>query len=268
MKSQLHIIAGFKNNRTYLKNSFCTQPFKIGKITEDNTESLMKLMIMSSSPGVLDSDHYNIKIELEEDAKLQLTTQGFQRIFTMQNGAEQNVNVHLQNNASFAYLPHPNVPHKSSQYTGINNIYLRRNHNLLWSDIIKCGRKLCNEEFEFTRFQNITNVYLEDKLVIKENILLEPARRNICVIGQLEDYTHQSSLLYVNNKANNECLMQECRELLLPIDGIEFGISLLVKGFNIRMLGYKGEQLFEIQKRLGFLLGREAKKHQFKASHL
>ncbi len=259
MRSHLHIVAAYKNNKTYLKNSFCMQPFKIGNVTEDKTKNLMKLMIMSSSPGVLDNDDYDIKIEVEKEAQLQVTTQGYQRIFTMQNGAEQTINVHLASNASLSYLPHPNVPHKSSNYTGINNIYLSNSHSLLWSEIITCGRKLCDEEFMFTRFQNITKVYLNNKLVVKENILLEPHKRNIHAIGQLEGYTHQSGLLFINNKADNEYLMYECRELLLPIEGIEFGISELpVNGFTIRMTGHKGEQLFELHKQLAYLLTKEA----------
>lgn len=255
MRSALQITAGFKNNKTYLKKSFCSQPFKLGNVTEDRTKRLMKLMIMSSSPGILDNDNYEINIDVEEEAELQLSTQGYQRLFSMQNGAMQTINVCLQNNASFCYLPHPCVPHKASVYSGINNIYLSNDHCLLWSDIITCGRKLCNEEFQFTLFKNVTSVFVEGKLVIKEKIFLEPLKRNISVIGQMEQFTHQSSLLYINNKVEIEYVIQECKEVLSAVEGIEFGISALpVKGFMVRMLGYKGEQLFEIHNRLASLI--------------
>lgn len=255
MRSALQITAGYKNNKTYLKKSFCSQPFKLGNVTEDTTKSLMKLIIMSSSPGVLDNDNYEINIEIDAEAKLLLLTQGYQRLFSMQNGARQTMNIFLQNNAWFCYLPHPCVPHKASVYQGINNIYLCNHHCLLWSDIVTCGRKLCNEEFEFTFFQNVTSVVIEGKLVIKEKIFLEPLKRNISVIGQMEQFTHQSSLLYLNNKIEIEYLMQECRQLLSAVEGIEFGISELpVKGFVVRMLGHKGEQLFDIHNRLALLI--------------
>jgi urease accessory protein len=258
MKSQLHITAGCRNDKTYLKNSFCTHPFKIGNVTEDKTKSVLKLMMMSSSPGVLDRDEYNIEIEVEENALLQINTQGYQRIFTMQDAAKQITNVRLHNNASLWYLPHPAVPHKHSNYKAVNNIHLKTNHTFCWSEIITCGRKLCNEEFTFTRFQNTTNVYINDKLVVKENLLLQPHITNVSLLGQMEGYTHQSTLLYLDNRVDCEYLMLECREMLLSINGIEFGISQLpVNGFTVRILGYKGEQLFDIQKQLASLLSEE-----------
>lgn len=260
MRSALQITAGYKNSKTYLKKSFCSHPFKLGNVTEDRTRSLMKLMIMSSSPGVLDNDRYAIDIEVEAEAKLQLLTQGYQRLFSMQNGARQTINIYLKNNAAFCYLPHPCVPHKASVYSGVNNVYLCSNHCLLWSDIVTCGRKLCNEEFEFTCFQNVTSVFVEDKLVIKEKIFLEPLKISISVIGQMERYSHQSTLMYLNNKIETEYLMQECRQILSAVEGIEFGISELpVKGFMVRMLGHKGEQLFDLHNRLASVITEKSK---------
>ncbi len=107
MKGQLQITAGYKNNKTFLKRSFFTQPFKIGNVTEDNSKGLLKLMIMSSSPGILDNDNYNTHINIEEGAQLEITTQGCQRIFSMKNAAHQCTNVHVNNNAFLCYLPHP-----------------------------------------------------------------------------------------------------------------------------------------------------------------
>ncbi len=71
----LHIIARFKNERTFLGHCFYKQPFKLANITEDKAGEWLRLMITSSSPGILDNDNYAIKMELEEYAKVHLTTQ-------------------------------------------------------------------------------------------------------------------------------------------------------------------------------------------------
>ena len=96
MRSHLHIIAGYKSGKTYLRNTYCEQPFKLANITEDTSANLLKLMLMSSSPGILDNDHLVIDINIETHAKMQLTTQGYQRIFTMKGSATQNLNLHVQ----------------------------------------------------------------------------------------------------------------------------------------------------------------------------
>lgn len=130
----------------------------------------------------------------------------------MADKASQVMNVHLENNASFIFLPHPIVPHKASDFSSENNIYLCKNHNLLWSEIITCVRKLSGEEFVFARLQNVTNIYLNNKLVVKENVLLEPSKRNIHIIGQLEGYTHQSALLFINDTIDMKLIMEKSRK--------------------------------------------------------
>lgn len=257
MNSHLHIIAGYKDMKTFLKHSYCNQPFKLANITENKADGLLRLMVTSSSPGVLDNDNYIIEIEIEENASAHLTTQGYQRLFTMSNKASQSMNVRVKNNGSFCFLPHPNVPHKASNFSSVNNIFLCKKHNLIWSEIITCGRKLSGEEFKFTRFQNVTNVYIDHKLVVKENVILEPLKKDVHAIGQLEGYTHQSTLLFINDHADMKKLLKECHQFLSGIEDITFGISMLpVNGLIIRILGQKGEKLFNCNNKLASLIER------------
>jgi len=261
LNSSLHIKAGFKNNKTFLKESYCTHPYKIANVTEDKSGDLLRLMMMSSSPGILDKDKYTVEIDIEENAKLWLTTQGYQRIFTMKNGATQNLKVDIRNKGSFAYLPHPNVPHESSDFISHNTIHLAVNHELLWSEITTCGRKGSGEEFKFTRYKNITQIYIDGRLVVKENVLLEPAKRNIHSIGQLENHSHQSSLLFLNNQVDIEQVAEECSLILSAAEDITFGISrLAVNGIVIRLLGYKGEQLYKLHTNLATTIAHKSKR--------
>jgi len=131
LDNHLHITAGYKNGRTFLKRCFYKQPFKLANITENKSDGLLRLMITSSSPGILSNDDYKIGFEVEENANVHVTTQGYQRIFTMANAARQSMNVHVANNGSFTFLPHPNVPHEASSFSSLNNIYLQKKHNLV-----------------------------------------------------------------------------------------------------------------------------------------
>ncbi len=129
------------------------------------------------------------------------------------------------------------------------------NHNLIWSEIITCGRKGSGEEFKFTRYHNVTNVYLNKKLVVKENVLLEPFKKNVHAIGQLEGYTHQSTLLFIDDQADIKKISGECKELLSGTEDITFGISTLpVNGLIFRILGYGGEKLFSCNNKLASLI--------------
>ncbi len=247
MIAKLHITTALRNGVTYLKECFFTPPFKVANITEDKKSNKLHLMLMSSSPGILDEDKYELKVELAANCVLELHTQSYQRLFNMKMGATQNMNVHLQPHSSFIYLPHPAVPHEDSIFTAINKIYLEEGCTLVWGEVLTCGRKLNGEVFKFSKYHNCTEIYFHNKLIIKENLLMQPTVINVHSIGQLEGFTHQASLIYLNETADIKRLNKAISEFVSLHEGIVFGISSLQKnGMVVRLLGQKGEQLFNL----------------------
>jgi urease accessory protein len=247
--AELHIQAALRNDITFLKKAYCTSPFKVANITEDKKHKTLHLMLMSSSPGVLDKDEYNIKIEVAKDCSLHLQTQSYQRLFTMKSGAAQNMEVHLDEGASFCYIPQSTVPHESSAFVARNKIYLSNNCNLVWGEVLTCGRKLSGEVFLFSKYHNITEIFLGNKLIIKENLFIQPSVADVNAIGQLEGYTHQATLIYLNEKAIVKNLIKEITGFLSTQTKTVFGITAAPKnGLIIRLLGYKGEQLYDCLK--------------------
>src|SRR5438067_11289091 len=106
LKGKLHIETMLRNDKTFLKKSFSTPPFKIADVTEDKKQKALRLMIMSSSPGVLDGDEYHVELDVKEGCKLEWQTQSYQRLFQMKKGASQTMQVNLLQGASSIYLPH------------------------------------------------------------------------------------------------------------------------------------------------------------------
>ena len=106
----------------------------------------------------------------------------------------------MQNNYFICYLPHLSVPHEGSDFTARNKIYLVDNCSLVWGEVLTCGRKLNGEVFLFSKYHNVTEIFLNNKLIIKENLLIQPGQINVNAIGQLEGYTHQASLIYLDNQ--------------------------------------------------------------------
>lgn len=255
MTGTLQIQTALREGRTILKNVYHTTPFKIANITESKGENQLNLMLMSSSPGILDGDVYTIRIDLDEGCALRLYTQSYQRIFTMKESATQKLEVYLSANSSFCFLPHPAVPHERSSFSAINKIYLSGNCRLVFGEILTCGRKLNGEVFLFSKYHNITEVYLRNKLVIKENLLLQPGNTNLNAIGQLEGYSHQASMVYLDENADIKNLIQIISAQLSKQKQFIFGITAApVNGLIIRMLGQKAEQLFECLNSIALIL--------------
>ncbi|MGG9970713.1 urease accessory protein UreD [Ferruginibacter sp. SUN002] len=249
MKADLDIQAVSRNGISHLGRCYFSPPFKVMNITEDKTQAQLHLMLMSSSPGILDGDEYNLKISVEENASLQLFTQSYQRLFNMKQGAIQKTDIHLADNAAFCFLPHPAVPQKQSNFTSINKIYLSNNNSLIFGEILTCGRKLNGEIFRFSKYHSLTEIYLNNKLVVKENLLIEPSTININAIGQLEGHTHQGSLIVINNDLDLNAMNDFITHHLSQQKDIEFGVSALsIKGLIVRIMGQKAEQLHDCLK--------------------
>lgn len=237
-----------RNGKSYLKDSYATQPFRIVPVGQYKKDNASYLMIMSSSPGLLDNDDHRISINLAEGTKLQLQTQAYQRLFKMKNKSMQTTFINMEENTAFAYVPHPMVPQNSSTFISNNKVEMKKNCHFLLSDIITCGRKLSGEEFEYNHFQNLTELYVDGKLCVKDNVLLQPDLMPIQGVGILEGFTHQGTLIYYNT-ANITVLefIELFHEQFGNVEGIEFGISKLENnGFMVRILGNGAEKLFNI----------------------
>lgn len=252
MISYLQIQTSVRNGVTRLKESYYTPPFKVVNVTENKQVEPLHLMLMCSSPGILEGDDYRLKITIEENSHLHLHTQSYQRLFNMKQGARQNMEVYLQRGASLIYIPHPAVPHNRSVFITHNKIFLQGNNRLLWSEILTCGRKLNGEQFDFIKYHSITDIYINGKLSIKENWLVQPGITDVNTIGQWEGYTHQASIIIVDDQENTASHYDNITTFLNKQPGIAFGISSLpVNGIIVRILGYKAEQLFNCVNQIG-----------------
>jgi urease accessory protein len=256
VNAKLQIQTVLRNGITCLEQSYFTAPLKVANITEDKSSKQLHLMLMSSSPGILDEDEHGIKIKLREGSDLELQTQSYQRLFNMKTGAKQSMEVCLEKGSSFVYLPHPVVPHENSIFIVKNRIYLSDDCRLMWGEVLTCGRKLSKgllsengEIFQLSRYHNITEVFINDKLVIKENLLMEPLMINANSMGQLEGFTHQASFIYLDERADCREISNAVHEYLSLQKEMISGItSAPVNGLLIRLLGYKAEQLHDCLK--------------------
>lgn len=252
MANKLNITAGYKEGRSYLKDTFFTPPFRVANISVDKSDPALYLMIMSSSPGILDGDRYEIDITIEQNSCFQMLSQSYQRLFNMKTGAEQYINIDLEKGSIFSYVPHPVVPHEQSVFKSKSIIQLKDNCSLVLGEIITCGRKHSGEVFKFSHFQNLVEVYHNQKMILKDNILLQPQITDMNTIGQTENYTHQGTLMYVNTSGLDlEYLPNLIQEMFEDEQDIIFGASLSSENTVVmRMLGNGGEKLHDSFKRI------------------
>lgn len=247
MDSRLHIIAGHKAGKSYVKDLFVSPPFRVVSVGQRKNDNKLYQIVMSSSPGILDGDRYQLDIELEKGSALQLQSQSYQRLFNMKDEAVQQLNISMEDNTSFAYVPHPVVPHEDSNFKSKANINIGENSQVIMAEIITCGRKHYGELFKLKKFQNLTEIYHKDKLMVKDNVLIQPDLIPIKSIGNLEEYTHQGTLIFYSTKkdVNKNDLIEIIYTQIESQYEMEIGISAMEdNGFIVRALGNGGEVMY------------------------
>jgi urease accessory protein len=255
--ANLYIKTGFKEGKSYLMDSYVSVPFRITNVGQIKEDDCLYMMLGSSSPGLLDTDNHEIDINMEENSRFQLQTQSYQRLYNMKKGSSQITKVKLAPNSAFCYVPHPVVPQENSIFRNHTIIHLEKNCELILSEIITCGRKnsefispdreIFGEIFKFTYFQNVTEIYFNDLLILKDKIILEPQIVPVDTVIQLEGYTHQATFIYLNTGNSSVAyeLIAEILKIMEYEENISFGISkMATNGFVLRVLGNGGEQLF------------------------
>lgn len=235
--------------QTILKDVYFTPPFNLVEVRENKKNPLLEMMVMSSSPGILNDDFYDINIEVIDGSSLNLQTQSYQRIFISEKGTNQHMNISVGDSSYFSHVPHPVVPHKGARYTAKSTIHLKSTSTLLWGEILTCGRKYMAEEemFQFKKHHAITEIYQENVLIFKDNLYIVPEKIDLRQFGQYEEYTHQGSLFFITPETDVKERMDNISNRLSTEEGISYGISkLLDNAYVLRVLGNEGEQLYKL----------------------
>jgi urease accessory protein len=234
MNSRVTLRIARRDSHSYLAGNYFTPPFKIANITEDRDDPFLHLMLMCSSPGVLEGDTQTMTITLEPDSRLWLHTQSYQRLFEMKTGASQSIEVTLDKGASFCWLPHPCVPHANAVFTGSNRIFLSEGARVLWGEVFTCGRKLNGEAFAFSSYHVRTEIFIAGRLAVN-------------ALGQMEGFTHQASLLFLEAGGR---IGEETRERIAAFlsgrQNILYGITEgPANSLVVRLLGNAAERLYD-----------------------
>ncbi|QNF35318.1 urease accessory protein UreD [Adhaeribacter swui] len=254
MISELKITVANRLGKSYVQQAYATHPFKIAPVGEHPEDPTLHLMIRSSSPGILDNDQHQIEINVNESCHLNLQTQSYQRIFKMETGATQQMVVNLASQSHFCFFPHPLVPHENAKFQAHTIINMDQSANVIWGDIITCGRKFSGEVFRFTSLRTILEIYRHKKLIFKDHLLLTPGSNQVTGMGQFENFTHQATLVYVPACLESS-LLTDLHAYFLKKINIAVGITeLAAKGILIRILGHSGEYLFSCLQEVSSLL--------------
>ncbi|OOF88724.1 urease accessory protein [Rodentibacter ratti] len=248
-----------QNGKTQLADYFATPPFKVMVLPHYSGiwQRGLNAMQMSSSPGVLAGDLLDIQISLAKSTALSLHTQAFTRVQTMNENesAEQITQINLAEGSRLFYLPHPLVLHKDSAFKQKTLIEMQPNSELIYGEIVAIGRVLNNERFAFRQFSShvkINKLQHDGKKypLVSDCIQWLPSSMHLTALSQMENYSHQGSLVYLNlakSAVELKGILQAIHAHIAEEKTMLVGASLLNRdGIIVRVLGHRANQIQDL----------------------
>jgi urease accessory protein len=196
--------------------------------------------IVNPGGGYLGGDVYDVDIQVQDQARLLLTTQSATKIYrTPGDPAVQHSRIRLGPGASLEYVPDQLIAYRDATYRQQTVVELAADSSLVMCDVVTPGWSPDGELFRYEEVRLRNEIHRDGRLLALDNLLIRPGDPAAPLSGMLslEDYSHLGSMLVVDRRVDAE-LVRELQDLLAPLDpGGQLGLSLLNgPGFALRAL--------------------------------
>ncbi|WP_300697442.1 urease accessory protein UreD [uncultured Clostridium sp.] len=238
-----------KDDKTIATKKFYEGLVKVSPTIKMDRENIPTFYLLQLGGGYIEGEKYKNIFKLKDNARAIITTQASAKVYKCLNNikTKQETEIELGKNSVLEYITDNVILYKDAIYKQVNNIYLDESSTLIYSDGITAGWSPEGDNFKYKSVQLKSNVYVNNKLVLLDNLIVNPINNDVTKLGFFEEYSNFGTLLVINKNVDDKViteLREVIRKLNLPVD---FGISKLeVNGFVLRVLGNLTQQEFVI----------------------
>ncbi len=114
---QLDLTVFFDGNRSVSRDIFFEKALKVIRPVYLNQSTIPTFYIVNVGGGYLDGDRYRMNVNVEDNAKVTLTSQGATKIYkTPSNHVEQYQTFNLKDNAYLEYVADPIIAYENAKF--------------------------------------------------------------------------------------------------------------------------------------------------------
>ena len=223
--------------------------FKLSPKMELDIERIPAYFILQLGGGIVEGEEFKIQVELKKDVRALVTTQAASKVYKCENSFEsfQETNIKLHENSILEYITDPVILYKDANYRQENNIHMSKTATLIYTDGITSGWSPDKKRFQYEKAKLKTNIYMDGKPVLLDNMLIDPREDDVEGLGFMEGYKNFGTLIILNEKIDKN-VIEHLREEVLKLNlDVKFGISgLEVNGLVLRVIGNLTQELEQV----------------------
>lgn len=247
---QLDLSVFNNGKKSVARDIFFEKALKVMRPVYLNGSNIPTFYIVNVGGGYLDGDRYKMNFNIDSNAKVILTSQGATKIYkTLNDHVEQYQTFNIKDNGYAEYVGDPIIAFENAKFYQHNTFNLSQNAALFYTDILTPGYSKADKTFSYTYMHLLNEVYVDDTLVVFDNMLLDPKKNNVNDIGYMENYTHLGSCYFIHPQVNQKFIdnvYDQIKHFQQEYD-CRFGITQLpTHGFTIRILSNKTQVIEKI----------------------
>lgn len=213
------------DGETYLANQYYNLPLQVLPPHYQDNDGTAFVYLLNPSGGIMQGDRLLTEIDVEENAKVLVTTTASTKYYKSEDDiAVVSNKICLGDNSTVEYMPEHGVPFANSDVLVENTFFLKDSSTFMAFDAVSSGRKARGEHFEYKRYRSKTSIIVDDKLILYDSIDVFPKTQPVNAKGILEDYDIFGTVyLYQKGLAKNIC--SHVRDSISVAGDMTLGIS-------------------------------------------
>ncbi|SCS41897.1 urease accessory protein UreD [Staphylococcus caeli] len=240
---QLDLSVFNNGKKSVARNIFFEKALKVMRPVYLNNSDIPTFYIVNVGGGYLDGDRYSMNFNIDTDAKVILTSQGATKIYkTLNDHVEQYQTFNIKDYGYAEYVGDPIIAFENAKFYQHNQFHLTKTAALFYTDILTPGYSKSDKAFSYSYMHLLNEIFVDNELVVFDNMLLDPSKNKVTGIGYMEDYTHLGSCYFIHPSVNQkfiDAVYEHIKHFQQQFD-CRFGITQLpTHGFSIRILSNK-----------------------------
>ncbi|MBJ6365040.1 urease accessory protein UreD [Staphylococcus hominis] len=251
---QLDLTVFNNGERSVARNIFFEKALKVIRPVYLNFSKIPTFYIVNVGGGYLDGDRYRMNINVEEEAKVTLTSQGATKIYkTLNDCVKQYQTFNIAKDGYMEYVGDPIIAYERAKFFQHNIFNLDKCASMFYTDILTPGYSEKDTPFTYDYMHLINEIYVDDALITYDNLRMHPSETKMSSVGYMENYTHLGSAYCIHPDITQkfiEDVYDEIKDYTKQYD-CRIGITQLpTHGFTVRVLSNLTQEIEEVLTRV------------------
>jgi urease accessory protein len=233
------------DGRTAIARQRSRPPLQTFGLQDANRQGSAYLQILNPCGGLFEGDSAEVEVSLQRGAHLYLTTQAATKVYPAEHGqvTRQRLRLRVASGAILEFFPLPLIPFAGARYGQEIHLRVESGGICLLAEVLAPGRVARGERFAYHMLRSRVEGWVDDQLVLFEQLMLQPERTSYAGLGLLDGKSYVATLYVLSTRGLTRWVPGWNRRLTEQ-HGACIGISALAYGgLVVRLLGQTAQEV-------------------------